>query len=621
MMTVCAKTANMNTMKNAFLLSLLISLTVSLTAQLSYETTALAPLKLTTYDPMAEAQDFAPTFVYHEAPNPDGGKYGDLKERVAERFPRKAGLQLENRNILPGPEVIFDFKANSLAPSTPPDNSFGVSLDGTNISAVNSELDFVDGEGRRIFKRSLDAFSNGIASTAGKFDPRVIYDPEQDRFVMTWLAGTTPELSTILIAFSSSADISEPWFVTSIEGSPVAGRWTDYPMISLSDKELFLTINLLQENTGWIEGFRGTVIYQIDKMQAFSGEDPNVKMWDEIQYENQLIRNLHPVKSADEKLERETYFLSNKNFSIETDSIFILKINSDQYDPAVELETELRFTDTNYGAPPNALQEEGLLQTNDARILDAYLLGDRVEFVGNTVDPATGKAAIYYGKIRNISTSKDVTGKIITHSERDLGYPGIAWTGIYEGDEESIIVAQYSSETEYAGISAMFTADGDFSDWVVLKEGKNFVDILNADLERWGDYTGCQRKYDAPGMVWTGSSAANVGGRYETRISVLSTPLDASTNEVENKDLGLEVFPNPVSERVTISIEITDKEYLDLCLFDNEGRLVKRFFNSPPKKVGELEFSFDTSPLESGLYRFVAMKKGVEVMSESVVVE
>jgi len=607
-------------MKNAFLLTMVILLAGGLSAQFSYETTDLAPLKLTTYDPLHEDQDFAPRYLYHEAPSPDGGKYASLKAKVAERYPRKPSATLDNRSVLPEPEIIFDFKANSIAASTPPDNSFGVSADGTNISAVNSELDFRDGDGNRIFKRSLNAFSNGIASAAGKFDPRVIYDPEQDRFVMVWLAGTTPELSTILMAFSSSSDISEPWFVTSIEGSPEVGKWTDYPMISLSDKELFLTINLIEEGEGWMEGFRGTLIYQIDKIQAYAGIDPNTKMWSDIKYDSQFIRNLHPVKSADGFLEAETYFLSNRNFAVENDTIFILKINSDQSDSAVALEAEFRTTNTNYGAPPNALQSEGVLQTNDARILDAHRQGEVIEFVGNTVDPATGKAAIYHGKFNNISSdTREVTGNIITHPIWDLGYPGIAWTGIFEGDDESIIVAQYSSETDFAGITALYTADDDYSEWTVLREGKDYIDILNDDVERWGDYTGCQRKYDSPGIVWTGSSFATSFGGYETRISVLNSPLQASVKEAENKEINLAVFPNPVSERITVSLEVTDKEYLDLCLYDSQGRLVHRFFNSPPKTTGQLDFSFDIAPLESGLYRFVAMKGGNEILSKSVI--
>lgn len=609
-------------MRKYLLFALLIFAAQSVSAQLTYSLTDLGSIELTTYDPMAEVQDFAPKFLYLEAPSPDGGKYGSLKAKVAERFPRKQITTVASRSILPAPEIIFDYKANSLAASTPPDNSFGVSLSGQNISAVNSELDFIDAEGFRLYKRSLDVFSNGIASTAGKFDPRVIYDPEQDRFIMVWLAGTTAELSRILLAFSSTSDVEDPWFVTSIPGSPVVDQWTDYPMISISDKELFLTINLIEEGVSWQEGFRGTLIYQVDKMEAYTGTDPQVKMWNDIKYDGTLIRNLHPVKSADENLEKETYFLSNRNFAIQSDSIFILKVNSDMNDPDVALTADLRITDTQYGAPPNALQSTGGdLQTNDARILDAYRLGESVEFVGNSVDPQSGKAAIYHGRIKNLSSSADVTGTILTHNTWDLGYPGIAWTGLYEGDIESIIIAQYSSVSDFAGITALYTAYDDYSDWTILKEGKNAVSILENDVERWGDYTGCQRKYDSPGSVWTGSSASTSFGSYETRISVLNKPLDASVDDVEQEKTAMEVYPNPASERVTVSLEITDKEYLDLCLYDAQGRLVKRFFNSPPKKLGILEFSFDTTPLESGLYRFVAMKKGVELLSKSVVKE
>ena len=213
-------------------------------------------------------------------------------------------------------------------------------------------------------------------------------------------------------------------------GSPFGpGEWTDYPMISITDTEVLLTINLIEDNSGWIDGFRQTVLYQIDKERGYAGEDLEFRTWSDINFDGKPIRNLHPVKSADEILESDSYFLSNRNFDLENDSIFILKLNSDRNDPDVALDIQVRTSDTAYGAPPNGLQSSGGdLQTNDARVLDAFRLDDHIQFVSNSVDPATGKAAIYHGQINNLNTTMDVTGNIITHQTRDLGYPCLLYT-------------------------------------------------------------------------------------------------------------------------------------------------------------------------------------------------
>ena len=589
-------------------------------AQLTYKVTDIGPMPLVQQlSPQDEVTDFYPVFVYHEAPHPDGGKYGSLKKKVAERFPRTESEALTTRSLLSGPELLNEFENNDPFGGIPTDNAFAISRDGTSVSLVNSNLHFRDLEGNKIFGRSLQSFSGSLGIGAGKFDPRAIYDPEEDKFIMVWLAGTNSDLSTLILAFSTTNNVEDPWNLYEIEGSPVANQWSDYPMISISDKELFFTINLIGDNQGWQEGFRGTLIYQIDKLQAYAGDNPNVRMWSDIRFDGKLIRNLHPVKAADENLHSDMHFLSNRNFDLQNDSIFILNINSDQYDDQVSLDIQVRESNTSYGAPPTALQPNtsNTLATNDARILDAYRLGNLINFVSNTVDPATGKAAIYHGKVRKLSSTMDVTGTLLTHPTRDLGYPSIAWTGNFEGEDESIIVSQFSSDDEFPGVNTLFTAWDDRSDWVTLVEGLNSIDLLNGNAERWGDYTATQRMIGVPGQVWTTVGYGHTNN-YRNRTAMLSKPLDTSTEELATTTK-VEIFPNPTADRVTIKIAIDSKEVLQLGLYDGQSRLVEEFFKDRPKKVGELEFSFDLGPLESGVYLFKARQDNKELVSQQIV--
>ena len=607
-------------MKKLLLISLFSMVALAGHTQLTYTVADLGPLPIVEQiDPMEEVEDYHPVFVYHEAPHPDGGRYTSLKRKVAERFPRTASGTVTKRAILPNPELISGFENNDPFGGIPSDNSFAVNREGVNISVVNSNLHMRDANGDRITNRSLQAFSGTVAIGAAKFDPRVIYDPQEDRFIMVWLAGTDSGLSTLVLAFSSTSNVEDDWNLYEIEGSPVTDQWSDYPMISITDKELFFTVNLIEDDESWQDGFRGTLIYQIDKLQAYAGQNPNVRMWSDIRFNGEFIRNLHPVKAADEQLHSDMYFLSNRNFDLQNDSIFILNINSDQYDADVALDIQVRTSDVAYGAPPTAIQPNtnNTLATNDARILDAFRLGNLINFVSNTVDPATGKAAIYHGKVKRLSTTMDVTGTIVTHPTRDLGYPAMAWTGRYEGDDEAIIVSQFSSETEFPGVHAIFTAWDDYSEWETIVEGVNFIDLLTTNSERWGDYLGCQRMMGVPGEVWaTGGYGGSVN--YRNRTTILTKPLETSVHTVPAV-ADVELFPNPTPDRVTIRIEINSKDKLQLGLYNNQGQLVEQFFNDRPKKIGELEFSFDLGPLASGVYYFVASQGSTEIISKKVV--
>ena len=592
-----------------------------LNAQLSYNTSDHTLSRSEVVHPEEITDDYFPHFLY-EAPLPGHGGIADLKKKVSEKFPRQDVQQIQLRGDAQPPSLLegFDpFGGNQSG--IPPDNSFGINASGQTISAINSDLSFRTETGGFIRNFSLQSFSQGVALNARKFDPRVIYDPMADRFVMVWLAGTISDDSNIVIAFSSGPDITGTWNVYGMSGSPFGpGEWTDYPMISVTDKEVFLTINLIADNGSWQEGFNQTVLYQIGKEEGYDGTDIDYKTWSDINFDGKPIRNLHPVKAADENLVTETYFLSNRNFDIENDSIFVLKINSDKDDPNVALNIEVRSSDTNYGAPPNGQQSGGgELQTNDARILDAFRIGDHIQFVGNTVDPASGKAAVYHGQINNLSSTINVTGRIITHDTRDLGYPAIAWTGQDESEIESIIVSEYSNVIENPGISTLYMDnDGDYSDQIVIQSSNTFVDMIGA-VERWGDYTGCQRKYDRPGEVWIASAFVGDNNTYRTWVTGMTRPMESAVAEIANDQVAIDVYPNPTAERINVKMDIASRDRLTLSLYNAEGALVTQFFNAVPKKVGTLDFSFDLGSLDVGSYFFTATQSNKVIATKPVV--
>ncbi|MBL0052360.1 MAG: hypothetical protein IPP29_13025 [Bacteroidetes bacterium] len=41
--------------------------------------------------------------------------------------------------------------------------------------------------------------------------------------------------------------------------------WTDFPMMALTNDELFITVNLLYPDSSWQTGFNETIIWQVNK--------------------------------------------------------------------------------------------------------------------------------------------------------------------------------------------------------------------------------------------------------------------------------------------------------------------------------------------------------------------
>jgi len=603
-------------MRNLLVLFLLF-MTSSLYGQFTYKMTKLEPIPAAAKVNPAEIEEgFYQSLTYISPPDHLGNEVTRAKAEAEKRFPRKPSNRISTRGLAEPPTVQKGFES-AVSGSTPTDNTLAVGNDGTNVSGANRSIKFQDEDGNQLRIFSLSSFSQGVPANTNQYDPRAIYDPEADRYCVTWLAGTSSNSTSILMAFSSSADVMDEWTVYSIEGSPFGTPvWTDYPMLALTKDAVILTVNLIKDNVSWELGFSETIIYEIDKQTAYDGADNlDVNLYSDINFEEKPIRNLHPVKSADEVLEEEQYFLSNRNFDVVNDTFFLLKLSD-------ALEIDFRVANQPYGAPPNAKQPEigNDLQTNDARVLDAFRLDDHIQFVGNTMDMATGKSAIYHGFIDQLNTDKNLTTTLLTHPTRDLGYPGIAWTGRLQDETEAIVVAEYTSEVEFAGFSALYIdQDRDCSDWIDVRTGGSYV--RGSGTVRWGDYVGAQRQFNVPGVVWVScmhTSSIGVPVNYNVLLTAPNSDF-VSVESLSKPKLALSVSPNPLSERVTVLMDIPAREQLRITLHDLQGREVVELFNDRAKKVGQLEYSFDLRSLEQGMYLFTATLGDKEIASKKII--
>ncbi|MDX1653278.1 MAG: T9SS type A sorting domain-containing protein [Brumimicrobium sp.] len=391
----------------------------------------------------------------------------------------------------------------------PSDNTLAVSNEGIVVVAMNSVVyahdmnsDTAVFPSYRIFLRDfVDGFS-----TSSYYDPKLIYDAEEDKFVLVLLKDSDPSKSEVIVCFSSSNDPNDPWYIYNLPGNPLNNnRWTDFPAISLTHDKLYFTGNLIIPNEPWQTGFDGSIIWEMDKKAGFSGETSiNAVLYDNITYGGNYIRNLHTVQGGGGNAET-LFLLSNRNFDVSNDTIFFLELTDGN------LSVEPLVSDVAYGVPPNARQFDtdtsdpnNGLQTNDARVLGAVLIDDEIQFVGNTMNPATGFCAVYHGLVSNVFNSPAVTANIIGDSIKDFGYPNIAWSGNEDCDREVIIAFDHSSFTDFPGNSAIYcNNERMYSQVLQVKEGYNYVDRLPTGYERWGDYYGLQRKFNDDGTVYS----------------------------------------------------------------------------------------------------------------------
>ncbi len=532
-----------------------------------------------TFKPREVKPDFDVQLEHLEAPSPTGPKafYFEQKKKARQEFPiRKSSNKSNASEIDEKVEIIqgFDLRGPYLeiidssyyiTGGNPLDNALAVSDDGFMIASVNSKIYAHDlNADTAMFRPTLTsntisftsfAQSAGI-TTSFPFDPKLIYDLNHNRFIICFLSGRTPNDSKNIIGFSSSSNPLDEWYIYEVSGNPRPQPndtlWTDYPAISLSNEELFLTVNMIIPNVSWQVGFDGSLIWQIPLDSAYAGsENISAVFWDDIKHNGKYIRNLCPVRGADGPMGPNAYFLSNRNFDLENDSLFIVEVSNSLSSGDAELRIGVEKLDIPYGFPPNGLQEdtdqsdptEGL-QTNDARWLGAILLNDDIQFVGNSINHDNGRASVYHGFINGISSeSRNVQGNLISFDTIDYGYPNIVWTGQDSCDFQTIVAFDHTAENVYAGVSSYYVmGDKKFSDITVIREGLGYIDKISGGYERWGDYFGIQRIYNEPGNLWTCGFYGNFNNNSAIHVAKLGSPnkgnLDLSieeTNPEENE--------------------------------------------------------------------------------------
>jgi hypothetical protein len=551
-----------------------------------------------------------------EMPKPGSESYYEQIEEV-----RKGNGFLENRGKnyktdLFQPIRWNNFKGNKYA-GIPNDNDIAVSNNGTVVSVTNSLINVYDSAGNLLKSSSLAAFTDQIKHPQAKYDPRVLYDPEQDRFVFCCLNGQNDSTSFIYLGFSTTNNPLDNWNFYNLSGNPFNdSTWSDYPIIALYKDCMVLTLNQLQNNKTWQEGFKQSFIWQISKTDGFDGKALTVKLINDMKFNSKPIRNLCPVQGASGLTSSDKmYFLSDRNFNTQSDSFFLYELNSKINESEFQLKLSLLKTNNKaeYGVPPKARQKfRANLETNDARILDAVIANNEIHAVGNTINFSDGHAAFFHLIISDPDKSAAKCNlDIIGNEKLDYGYPAIAYAGKMPGNSNYLILVNYSSDTAFLGNGSIFYSDGSYSPLTILKPGETFISLIGT-YERWGDYSGAQTRYNKPGEVWVGGTFGikekidlMTYQVYGTWISQIINPY-SNLASVKFKNVNTEkfvIYPQPTiaSNKIYVKFIVRSSAYLHFQVYDINGKLIKTLLSDKVSK-GENIFSFDSSCLKSGTY-------------------
>jgi hypothetical protein len=577
--------------------------------------------------------------VYNlESPGPDGNaekvKLREIKEEIARKYPYRTLPKTHAKSTAaPSPVVLAGYVADSF-PGMPPDNYMAISNGNKAVSVINSSIAVSNPQtGQVSTRKTLDDFAAAVGLPYGtftpynyKYDPKVIYDPNEDRFIAVILNGVNQN-NWIVLGFSQTNDPEGAWNFYKLYGDYASDTtWFDYPTIAITDNEFFLSGNKILYNGSWQAGFRQSVIYQVRKADGYNGAaNITYNLWDSIGINNNIyIRNLFPVKGGGGVYGPEQYFLSNRNFAVQNDTILLIKIPDTIGSTNNNLNVTVLQSNIAYGVPPDGRQDSsnipsiGRLATNDGRVLGAFIENDEIQFVSASLNTGTGSSSVYHGKISNVSVSPTIAANMFVIDSLDFGYPNISFTG-NQGGNTSIISFNYTGPKTHAGIGAIYYDGSQFSDLVKVRAGDSLLHVVFTGLQRWGDYTGSQPYWPQIGKVWVEGIYGRKDKKYGNWIAEIGAPSFAASNGHRVTEPQLKVYPNPAIQVIQLEFNVDDECVVNFDVYDMQGKLVDNV-NQVHCKKGRNLMQVNVGSLPAGNYIMKGSNdKGRAIMAEKFV--
>lgn len=549
-------------------------------------------------------------------------EYGDKKEQLhkqrLEILSKTGQKKNSNGSNVVNPEILKAYEGN-IANGSPSDNDIAVSDSGIVISALNTNISIYNDTGKLLLNKSLSQLVSQMGNYTQTSDPRILYDPLQDRFVFVCFSGSLSTTNTILIGFSKTNNPAGNWNFYKFSGNPFKDTtWSDYPIIAISGSDLFITFNQVKDNVHWSVGFKQSVIWQIDKNRGYNGDTLQYTLWSDIKHNGTNIRNICPAKYQTYNPNDNMYFLSVKNVSSSNDTIFLLELTNSFSSGKATLNQKVLKSPVKYGFPPNAIQKKSTsgihqqLMTNDARVLAAIYENDYIHFGSNTINPNYTNAGVLIGTIQNVKNSTPIIKtKIFSTNDIEYGYPSMTYMGKVASDHKVLYTFSHCFTDSFPGMSMMYQdATENFSDITNLKAGVSNIDMFADSIERWGDYSNSQRIYNKTNQAYIIGSWGQINrmktwvAKIEVNDTTKAPNPSSAINSVENSELIFNIYPNPSIDIFTTNFILDKKESIHFYLTDIQGNLIANLLLTDAYK-GSNEFSFNTSSLSAGTYILV----------------
>jgi hypothetical protein len=411
---------------------------------------------------------------------------------------------------------VINFRENALNTgfyNIPPD-PIGVAGPDHVVAVVNTSIEWLTKRGLELNSQSLASFFSALSPTTGTFDPKVIYDQYEDRFVVITLElddngfNNPANISKIFIAVSDDENPEGTWHFQEIDTklflniTILRDFWADYPGLAIDEEAIYITANMFGFQ---FRDFGGSRLWIIDKNPLYNGGTSTVNLYDPssltgLPGDAFTIQPAHTFGTVAAGV--GTFLVNTGWVSGPTDFLSIIRVNNPLSSPTFTNQFVSLGDITSGSSLSDAPQPDTsiTIETNDGRALHAVWRNDFL-WTASTVNPVSGpdagQATAHWYQIN--TTNLDA---LSLQDQGNIGGEDIA-SGTYtffpciavDQNNNAAIGFAASGPTVYAG--AYYTGRlasepaGTVQPSSVLRAGLDYyIRTFGSGRNRWGDYSG-----------------------------------------------------------------------------------------------------------------------------------
>jgi hypothetical protein len=374
----------------------------------------------------------------------------------------------------------------------PPDTVVAVGLYDI-VEATNSGFAIYSKTGRQI--QGYTTFASFFGSSESLFDPRIIYNPTKNRYVILILErNVSTQVSRLRIAISQQAWADGDWWRWNFNVEHSDGiDWMDYATLGADDFGIYFCGNMYN----WAGGFRWAKLWTLTPAMWTGGAAVGWQWWD-LQFSGSdsafglQFADAHSINSND-----ESYFVNTwSGFGSE---VGLWTVTGDRSGaggaPGLAVTTITGLT-TYYSLGENVNQPGSStdIDGGDSRVMNAKYVNRRVFFTLGTDTNNDGTDGGWYtAKLNSDSGTLEWSHVLWTNNEY-YTYPGLTVAGSSNAANIGLLGTWTNGTDRFP--SAIFKIYDDHpnsgsGEFAMYQSGvSSYVRLDTNNINRWGDYSG-----------------------------------------------------------------------------------------------------------------------------------